>query len=100
MNAKNGKNYPENVGFAYKDVSKKGATYLSTTIDLAALGVGTGTVKLIGFITPQEQLDKGEANGKKVPHIRFIKKEASNSARASSQASTTKKTANKSELPF
>lgn len=99
MIGKNGKEYPDNVGFAYKDTSKKGVTYLSVTLDLQALGLGTGTKKLIGFITPPEQIAKGEAAGKKVPHVRFIVKEdaAPNSRGA---AKTTTKAANKSELPF
>ena len=97
MIGKNGKEYPDNVGFAYKDTSKKGVTYLSVTLDLAALGLGSGTKKLIGFITPAEQISKGEQAGKKVPHVRFIVKEEGTKA---APRTTSTKAVNKSELPF
>ena len=97
MQGKNGKEYPDNVGFAYKDISKKGVTYLSVTLDLAALGLGEGTKKLIGFITPTEQIEKGNKAGKKVPHVRFIVKE---DAPANTRSAAPAKSVNKSELPF
>lgn len=90
----------ESVGFAYKEVSKKGEPYIKVTIDLTKLTQSGDTVKLVGFVVPQDQIDEGKARGKSIPNIRFIESlpQASGASTATNKA--TAKSANKSELPF
>ena len=43
------KEFKPNPGIGYRKIAKSGVNYLSVQLDLAAMGVGTGKINLVGF---------------------------------------------------